>query len=369
MQDDLILELPEIVSRFRTGGEVVSVEPWGSGHIHDTFVSRVETGFGTVRYIHQRINHGIFPSPENVMENITRVTEHIRGKISRAGDDPERRTLTVVPLSEGGNLYRSPAGDYWRTFLFIENAGTYDLPQGQGHARSVAAAFARFQEMLSDLPGPPLHETIPHFRDTRRRFRSLLEAIEADRLDRAAGTQPEIEFALKREHLAGTLEDLLAARTVPERIVHHDTKINNVLIDDRTGEGICVIDLDTVMPGTTLYDFGNAVRMGAARAAEDERDLSLVGLDTDLFEALVEGYLSEGRRFLTTAEIDHLTGAPRITTFMVGVRFLADHLAGDTYFRIHREGHNLDRCRTQFRMVNDMEEKAERLRAIVERYR
>jgi Ser/Thr protein kinase RdoA (MazF antagonist) len=223
--------------------------------------------------------------------------------------------------------------------------------------------------MLADLPGPPLHETIPHFTDTRRRFRTLLDALETDRLDRASGARPEIEFALERKSLAGTFEDLLASGDVPERIVHHDTKINNVLIDDLTGEGICVIDLDTVMPGTVLYDFGHIVRTSAASGAEDERDLSKVGLDLGHFEAIAAGYLSISRQFLTSTELEHLSGAARIATFMVGVRFLADHLAGDTYFRIHREGHNLDRCRTQFRVVAEMEERAERMRAIVERYR
>ena len=369
MQGDTSSSLVEIVGRFRVGGSRVSIDASGSGHINDTYVSRIRTEQGLVRYVHQRINRTVFRSPEQLMDNIVRVTTHIRAKIRALGGDPERRTLTIVPTIDGRSYYRSAEGDYWRTYRFVENARTYDTAQGPDHAYSVGRAFAEFQQMLSDLPGPRLHETIAHFGDTRRRFESFVEALEDDPENRAATARAEIRFAEDREELAAPLVDLLRNNTVPERVIHYDTKINNVLIDDRTGQGICVIDLDTVMPGTALYDFGDSIRLGASRRAEDETDLSVVGLDLDLFEALARGYLEVASAFLTEAELEHLAVSSKLVTFAIGLRFLTDHLAGDVYFKTHRKQHNLERCRAQFAMVRDMESKAERMQAIIDRYR
>jgi Ser/Thr protein kinase RdoA (MazF antagonist) len=361
--------LEQIVTRFLRGGRLVSVEPFGSGHIHDTYVSRVEGPQGVSRLVHQRINHHVFADPAQVMENIARVTGHLRARIRAEGEDPARRTLTVVPTDEGGDFLRTGDGHFWRTFLYIEGARSHDTARGPEHAYQVARAFALFQHRLADLPPPRLHEVIPQFGNTRKRFEGLLAMLDADPLNRAGGAKPEIAFALERESLASLLVDLRAQDRVPERVVHHDTKINNVLIDDATGEGICVIDLDTVMPGTALYDFGDGVRFGCTRAAEDETDLDKVKLDLDLFEPFARGYLEVACEFLTPVEFDHLVPASRAFAHVLGARFLSDHLAGDRYFKIHREGHNLDRCRTQFAMVREIEAKAEHMQAIVDGYR
>ncbi len=367
MQDDASTSLLPIVAKFRVGGDLISIEAAGSGHINETYVSRVRTDRGLVRFVHQKINRSVFRSPQRVMDNIERVLAHLRTKILARGGDPERRTLTLVPAIDGRCFHVSPEGDCWRTYRFVEDARSFDTAQGPDHARQVGRAFAEFQRMLADLPGPRLHETIPHFGDTRRRFDSFTEALEQDAHHRAAAAAAEIRFAQEREALAGPLVDLVRSGTVPERVIHYDTKINNVLIDDRTGEGLCVIDLDTVMPGTALYDFGDSVRLGAARSAEDETDLSAVGLDLDLFEALARGWLES--HFLTEAELGHLALSSKLVTFVTGVRFLTDYLYGDVYFKTHREGHNLDRCRAQFAMVREMEAKAEQMEAIVERSR
>jgi Ser/Thr protein kinase RdoA (MazF antagonist) len=362
-----------MVAGFRVGGKPLSIQPFGSGHINDTYVSLVDTPRGPQRFVHQRINDTVFRSPRQVIQNIERVTNHIRDKLALQGRDPSRRVLALIPTvhpgADGESVLRSPEGEVWRTYRYIDGATTHDIIRAQDHARSVARAFGPFQKQVGDLPGPRLHETIPHFADTQQRFKSFLAALDADARNRAIEARPEIEFALKREHATSLIGELLAARRIPERIVHNDTKINNVMIDDVTGEGICVIDLDTVMPGTTLYDFGDMVRMGASSAAEDEPNLSIVGLDMRLFESLVEGYLGATREFLTRGEMDHLVDAARIVALTIGVRFLSDFLSGDTYFKTLRPGHNLDRCRTQFAMVRTMEDVADDMHAIVDRYR
>lgn len=358
-----------MVGRFRVGGRPISIQASGSGHINDTYVTRVRTERGVVRYVHQRINRTVFPFPEQVMDNIERVTAHLRAKILAAGGDPERRTLTIVPTIDERAYHVDPAGECWRAYRFVENARSYDTAQGPGHVYQVGRAFAEFQQMLVDLPGPRLHETIPHFGDTRRRFESFVEVLRDDPRHRAAAAGAEISFARDREELASPLVDLVRDGTAPERVIHYDTKINNVLIDDRTGEGLCVIDLDTVMPGTALYDFGDSVRLGAAKTAEDETKLSAVGLDLELFEALARGHLEVASSFLTGAELEHLALSARLVTFAVGLRFLTDYLAGDVYFKTRHEHHNLERCRAQFAMVRDMEAKAERMQAIIERFR
>lgn len=364
--------LHAVAAAFRTGGRTLSIRPFGSGHINDTYVSLVDSATGPRRFVHQRINSDVFRSPTQVMENIERVTTHIRDKLVVEGRNPERRVLTLVPPTrehDGGWFHRMDDGETWRTYRFIEGATALDIAQGPDHAKSVARAFGLFQHQIGDLPGARLHETVPHFADTARRFSDLKEALKSDCLNRALEARSEIDFAGDRARALSLFGELLAARSIPERIVHHDTKINNVLIDDVTGEGVCVIDLDTVMPGTALYDFGDMVRMGASRAAEDERRLDIVGLDLRLFEALVEGYLLETREFLTRTEVDHLVDAARIVTLTIGVRFLTDFLSGDTYFKTSRPQHNLERCRAQFAMVQDMETLTDRMHAIVDRNR
>ena len=361
-------DLAAVASQFRIDGRFLDAAPHGTGHINDTYASRFQTPRGVARYVHQRINHNVFREPERLMENIHRVTVHLRRKIEAAGGDAERETLNLMPALDGRMFCRDGDGNWWRTYHFIEGARTYDVAESLDHVESAARAFGRFQRMISDLPGPRLHETIPDFHNTPSRLRAFAAAMEQDAANRAAACKAEIDFVLAREDIAPVLVNLMADSTLPERITHNDTKLNNVMIDDATGEGLCVIDLDTVMPGLALYDFGDSVRLGANPAAEDERDLSKVSMDLERFDRLARGYLGAAGDLLTPAEIGQLAFSARLITWEIGLRFLTDHLAGDVYFKVHRPGHNLDRCRTQFKMVADMEAKADAMEAVVRRY-
>ena len=358
-----------IAARFDLGGRAIEAAPYGSGHINDTFLSMVRTAGGLRRFVHQRVNHNVFKQPEQVMENIERVTVHLRRKIVQAGGDADRQTLNLVRTGDGKTFFRDEDGNYWRTYLFIEGARTYDVVENPDHLYRASRAFGKFQKMVSDLPAPRLHETIPDFHNTRWRYQQFTDALRADNRNRAATARPEIDFILARQDDAPVLVDLLDAGRTPERIVHNDTKFNNVMIDDATGEAVCVVDLDTVMPGLPMYDFGDSVRTGACPAAEDERDLSKVRMELDLFEKLAAGYLEEARGFLLPIEVDHLAFSARLITLEQAMRFLADYLAGDVYYKIHRPGQNLDRTRTQMEMVRDMEAKAEQMEAIIREYR
>ncbi len=361
-------DLEAICGAFAVEGRWVSSCPIPSGHINDTYCSRFEAGGRVIQYVNQRINHLVFREPELLMENIERVTRFARERIVAAGGDPDRETLTIVPTLEGRSFHRTPEGSYWRMFRFIGGARTYDRVEDLRHVYAASKAFGRFQRMLADLPGGRLHETIPDFHHTRKRFEAFLAAAEHDPVRRAGSVGPEIDFVLAREKDTRAVVDGLAGGRVPERVTHNDTKLNNVMIDDLTGEGVCVIDLDTVMPGSVLYDFGDSVRLGAATAAEDERDLGKVGFDLGMFDRLAAGYLDAARDFLVPAETDLLAFSAKLLTLECGIRFLTDHLKGDVYFKIRREGHNLDRARTQFKMVAEMEQRAEAMEAVVRNY-
>lgn len=378
--------LKEITGHFQLEGEFLEAVPYGTGHINDTYLSSFSTGTGTIHYIHQRINHHVFKEPEKLMENVERVTGYARERIVAAGGNPDRETLTIVPAVDGKSFYKSPAdesekgpsggaaiqgvsGDYWRTYLFISGARTFEVVEDLRHAYSAAKAFGDFQKLLRSLPGARLHETIPNFHHTRQRFDAFIAAAEADTANRARLVKAEIDFALQRAADTSIVVDLLAHGKLPERVTHNDTKFNNVLIDDLTGVGICVVDLDTVMPGSVLYDFGDLVRTGAATAAEDEQDLSKVGLNIEMFEALAQGYLDAARDFLAKPELDYLAFSGKLITFEMGLRFLTDYLQGDIYYKIHHPQHNLDRCRTQFQLVADMEHRMHDMQAIVKRHR
>jgi hypothetical protein len=369
MTSTSIHNLQEIASLFRLAGRFIDAAPYGTGHINDTYASRFEKDGGVVRYIHQRINHQVFRQPEKVMHNIERVTRYAREQILAAGGDPERETLNLIPTLDGQSYHRTETGDYWRTYVFIEGARTYDQVEELSHVYAAAKAFGGFQKLLSTLRGDRLHETIPDFHHTRKRFEAFLRALQADVRNRAGTVRNEIEFVLARENDTSVIVDLLSGGQVPERVTHNDTKLNNVMIDDRTGRGVCVIDLDTVMPGSALYDFGDSVRLGASTAAEDEQDLTKVDFDLAMFDRLAQGYLDSAREFLTKTEIDYLAFSAKLLTLECGIRFLADYLSGDVYYKIRRDSHNLDRCRTQFKLVAEMERKMEAMAAIVDRYR
>ncbi len=362
--------LGTIADRVAVEGSFVSAAPYGSGHINDTYAAVYRQGTGQRRYIHQRINARIFRDVPGLMGNVSRVCRHCRASLERAGgNDIDRRTLTLVPARDGASFVCDAQGGFWRTYLFIEGARTYDVIETANQAREAARAFGAFQSMLADLPARELVETIPDFHNTPVRFARLQAMIEADPCNRAATVADEIAFFRQREAITGRLTALEHQGILPVRVTHNDTKLNNVMLDDRTGEGICVIDLDTVMPGLVLYDFGDMVRTATSPAAEDERDVSRVTMRMVIFEALVEGYLGSAGAFLTRAEVDELVFAGRLVTLEIGIRFLTDYLEGDVYFKTYRPGHNLDRARTQIRLVACIEAAYDRMQAVVERRR
>ena len=348
------MHVKDIIHRFRIPGDYVAAAPYGTGHINDTFAVNVNQSGTGLRYIFQRINHRIFQQPENLMGNILRVTQHVRSRMGGV-PDASRRMLTVIPADDGRPFVIDDEGYYWRAYLFIEDALSRDAVESPGQAFQSARAFGRFQKAVSDLPGPRLHEVIPDFHNTPKRFEALERAIQSDSCGRASSCQRDIEFALAHKPEARLLTDLLAAGDLPERITHNDTKINNVLMDNSTGEGVCVIDLDTVMPGLVHYDFGDMVRTATSPAAEDETDLSKVHVHFELFEALLRGYLDAASGFLTPLEKELLPFSGKLITLEIGVRFLTDYLQGDVYFKTKRPEHNLDRCRNQFQRVRSIE--------------
>ena len=354
-------DVRSVASQFQIYGEFLSAGPYGSGHINDTYCAVFNQGGTSVRYILQRINHNVFKTPVALMDNIQRVTSHISGKVAGLADFT-RCGLTLIPTRDGRAWHCDAGGNYWRAYIFIEKAQTYDAVESPQQAFQAARAFGRFQKLLSDLPAPRLHDTIPDFHHTPKRFAKLEAAIAADSAHRARLAQPEIEFALNHKAMTG----VLLSAGLPERVTHNDTKLNNVMLDDQTGEGICVIDLDTVMPGLALYDFGDIVRTSTSPAREDERDLSKVKMQFPMFEAVARGYLTTAAEFLTAAERQHLVFSGKLITFEIGIRFLTDFLEGDTYFKVHREGHNLDRCRTQFALVESIEQQEDRMNKLVE---
>lgn len=357
-----------IFDAFQIPGSYLDSRPYGSGHINDTYVVAFSQAGTRVRYIMQRINHRVFRFPEAMMENIIRVTQELQNRLAAAQvPDISRRALRVIPSSEGHPFAKDDEENFWRCYAFIEGAKTYDIIQNERQAYEAARAFGEFQGMVSALPGGRLHETIPDFHNTRARFEVLRAAVSADAHGRLKDVGPEWDFIRGHEAMVDVLADLHAKGAIPERITHNDTKLNNVMIDDTTETGICVIDLDTVMPGLALYDFGDMVRTATSPALEDEKDLSKVRMQMPMFEALVRGYLSGAQSFLNEAEIAHLAFSGKLITLEIGIRFLADYLAGDTYFKIKRPEHNLDRCRTQLALVRSIEEQEDAMNAFVRR--
>lgn len=360
-------DIRAVARLFRIYGDFRQAAPYGTGHINDTYAAVFDQSGTPVRYILQRINHHVFKHPPAVMENISRVTAHVRRKLEEAGaSEASRRVLTLVPTADGATWAKDQAGGHWRCYLFIEKARSYDQIESAQQAFQAAKAFGAFQKLLADLPTPRLLDTIPDFHHTRKRFDTLRAAIQADVRNRAAGVKREIQFCLEREEMVDVLLTLQARGLLPERVTHNDTKLNNVMIDDATGEGICVIDLDTVMPGLALYDFGDLCRSGTRPTVEDELDLSKVEMRQDLFEALVRGYLASAGDVLNTTEKDYLGFSAKLITFEIGIRFLTDYLQGDIYFKTRRESHNADRTRVQFKMVESFEQNEKTMRKMVQ---
>ena len=358
--------LPSIVRNFGIYGSFIESCPYGNGHINDTFVAKFSQSGSRVRYIFQRINHRIFKNPEALMDNILRVTNEAQARLCSAQvPDASRRSLSVIPSTDGNPFFKDAEGSYWRCYPFIEGARTYDIVQNPLQAYEAARAFGEFQRLVGGLEGDRLHETIPNFHNTRSRLERLKEVVKADPHDRLASALPEWDCILERERLVDVLLDLHASGAIPERVTHNDTKLNNVMIDDTTETGICVIDLDTVMPGLALYDFGDMVRTATSPAAEDETDVSKVHMQMPMFEALVRGYYSSAVAFLNDVEKAHLAFSGKLITLEIGIRFLTDHLEGDVYFKTKRLNHNLDRCRTQLALVKSIEDQENAMRQIV----
>ena len=347
--------------QFEIKGKFLGAEPYGSGHINDTYRATFQNGGEPFFHIRQRINHHIFKRPDALMENIQRVTSHLAAKVLFE-PERDRLVLSLVPARDGPAWHVDSDGNYWRAYRFIEKAHSYDAIETEEQAFEGAKAIGRFQQLLVDLPAPRLHETIKNFHNTPMRFKALEDAIATDLAGRVREAGPEIEFGLSRKAIGS----ILLEANLPERITHNDTKFNNVLIDDATGQGICVIDLDTVMPGLALHDFGDLVRTATSPVNEDERDLSKVTMRLSMFEAIVRGYLSSAGGFLTKEEKQYLVFSGKLMTFEQGIRFLTDFLSGDAYYKVHRKEQNLDRCRTQFKLMDSIERQEAEMSRIVQ---
>ena len=352
--------IENVVMQFDLPDGAWTAEPYGNGHINETYL--VTTG--EKRFILQRVNGYVFPKPEDVMDNIERVTAFLKVQIEREGGDPARETLTLVKTHQGECFTYDREGGLWRMYLFVEDTVSCDLPDTPALFELSGEAFGKFQRQMGGFPADSLHETIHDFHNTPARYRQLEDAIARNEAGRLGSVAAEIEFCRQYEREVHALLDAMEAGEIPLRVTHNDTKLNNVLLDRQTGRGVCVIDLDTVMPGLAAYDFGDSIRFGAATAAEDERDLSKMELSLERFRAFTRGYILACPN-LTRKEVELLPLGAKVMTMECGVRFLTDYLDGDHYFAVHRSGQNLDRARTQFKLAADMEKKWNEMQKIV----
>ena len=356
----------EAIRSFQFDGTLRSAEPYGNGHINDTYLLVFEIGtMGIVKIILQRMNREVFTKPVELMENIMGVTSHLRRKIIAQGGDPERETLNVIPSRDQKPYYRDSAGEYWRAYRFITDATSFDRVERPEDFYESAVAFGNFANLLAEFDASQLYEVLPNFHNTKVRYENFIAAVERDVCGRAKEVAAEIEWVKTHKDLCGQIVDKIAAGEIPLRVTHNDTKLNNVMLDDETGKGIAVIDLDTVMPGSLCYDFGDSIRFGCNSAAEDEPDLSKVHFRFDLYETYLKGYLSAVGNGITEAEKKALPLGAVLMTYECGMRFLTDYLEGDTYFRTHREKQNLDRAHTQFRLVDEMLACYDKMEALV----
>ena len=358
-----------IIKNFKIDGELVSCERYGEGHINETYLAVVKEGDKNVNYILQKINNKLFTNVPALMENIRSVTEFNRAKIKARGGNPDRESLSLVYTKDGNTFYHCKECDgYFRMYIFITDAVAYQVVEKPEHFYQSAVAFGNFANLLAEFDASGLYEAIPNFHNTVNRFANFEKSLKADKMGRAASVKKEIDFVLDRKDYCGRIVELLKSGEMPTKVTHNDTKLNNVMLDVKTGEPVAVIDLDTIMPGSICYDFGDSIRFGCNPAAEDEKDLSKVNFDIELFEAYTKGYLSALGDGATEIERKNLAFGAILMTYECGMRFLADYLDGDVYFRTHREGHNLDRARTQFKLIEDMEKLLPEMEKIVEKY-
>jgi hypothetical protein len=368
-REEICAKRYDALEAFSLPGRFVSCEKYGSGHINDTFlVITVNSGIEK-KYILQRMNGDIFKDPESLMNNIVLVTDFLKDKIRARGGDAARETLNPLRTPDGKPFFKDSLGSFWRIYDFITDAISLDRVRDAEDFYQSAVAFGRFSGQMADFDASLLTETIPDFHNTPKRYETFEKAVEEDICGRAGFVSEEIAFFRAHKDDMALCKNELDAGLLPLRVTHNDTKLNNIMLDAKTGKGLCVLDLDTVMPGLSIFDFGDSIRFGANTAAEDEQDLSKVSLSLELFETYVKGYLEGCDGALTDEEIRLLPYGAKTMTLECGMRFLTDYLQGDTYFMIHRKGHNLDRAHTQIRLVQDMEKKWDAMTAIVEKYR
>lgn len=363
-----MIETKNIASQFAFEGELIEIKKITQGYINATFCLTYQKEDKRKRYILQNINTEVFHSPKELMGNIQKVTSHIRAKIQKSNSDAERRVLTLVPTTTGELYFTDKEQHYWRAYHFIENATAYQSVEKRGLFYQSAKAFGHFQRLLADFPAQALYETIPHFHDTPKRLADFIGVMERDCKNRVKKARKECDFILNHKADCDMIVNLIAEGKIPLRVTHNDTKLNNVMIDNDTNEAVCVLDLDTVMPGTVLFDYGDSIRFGASTALEDEKDLDQVSLDLTLFEEYTKGFLEEAKGALNTHEIQNLALGARVITLEQGIRFLADYLSGDVYYPVSYPEHNLVRARTQLKLVQEMEEKSKQMNEIIQKY-
>lgn len=360
--------LLEVLNAYDFPTTLLGAARYGQGHINDTFCVVCQPQEGdAVRFILQGLSLAAFPHPDELMENFIGITSYLRDKVIENGGDPLRETLSLVKTKDGKDYYTDSNGKVWRLTPFIENTDCFQSATPELFEAS-ARSFGRFQYMLQGYPAETLHEAIVNFHNTEDRFAKFEAALAADKHDRAKDIQAEIQFVLDRKADCSVALQALRDGKLPLRVTHNDTKLNNILIDRTTGEGICVIDLDTTMPGLSINDFGDSIRFGANHSKEDEKDLTKVNFDIELYEAYTRGFLEGAQGSLTAGELEYLPWGARLMTLECGIRFLTDYLDGDHYFRIHYADQNLDRCRTQFKLVKDMEEQFDAMAAVIRKY-
>ncbi|MBR4049026.1 MAG: aminoglycoside phosphotransferase family protein [Clostridia bacterium] len=361
-----LFDIEEIKSQYNFKGEYYDFDILNNGHINNTYVLNFDYKGCEKSYVLQQINTAVFKNPEELMRNYVGVTDFVRNKVIEAGGNPLRESVKVYYTKDGKPYYLDKSGRYWRVINYVINTVSYNFPDNTEICRKAGKTFGNFQKLLADYPAEELCETIPNFHNTVSRYNDFIKAVEEDKAGRVAEVTKEIEFVKARKKDCSVLLDLLEKGELPLRVTHNDTKLNNVLFDKKTGEGICVIDLDTVMPGLSLYDFGDSLRFAGNTADEDEKDLSKVRFNAEIYRSYTEGYLSAAGDSLTPAEIYYLPFSVKLMTLECGIRFLTDYLNGDVYFRISRPEHNLDRCRTQFKLVEEIEEKYMELMGITQ---
>lgn len=368
MKVDRCRRQSEAIANFCYEGMLVDEKIYGNGQINDTFLLTFDDPFlGKEKVILQRINKDVNTDPVALMENIQGVTSHLREKILAEGGDAERGTLNLILTVDGKPYYLDSDGEYWRSYRFVDNAVSYEQVRKQEDFYQCALTLGRFESLLADYPIDSLHEIIPKFHNTKARYEAFERAVSEDVAGRASRVDAEIEFVRRRKDLAGVLQNMRESGELPLRVTHNDTKLNHFMLDKKTGKGLCIVDLDTVMPGLSAYDFGDSIRYGANTALEDEWNLEKVSCDMNLYETYVRGYLDGCAIELTEKEIEMLPMGAKTMTFEYGMRFLTDYLNGDIYFKIHREQHNLDRARVQFALLEDMEANWSTMQEIVKR--